>query len=127
MESRQKYLERKAKRYLEKYSRKIASYCYATAVLNSESGSYCIYFDEIENYFNLEAKTIKHDKELQNEIIDELLNFEGVAEATYVGNNYFDIVLYTDYMALDDSEDDDEEENIDYEHTFPVATKKEEE
>lgn len=129
MENRTKYLERKSKRYLEKYSRKIASYCYATAVLNSESSSYCMYFDEIEDYFNLEKQTIKNDKELQNKIIDELLNFEGVAEATEEDSTdrYFDIILYTDYMALDDSEDNDEEEETDCEHTFSVATKKEEE
>lgn len=128
MESRTKYLERKSKRYLEKYSRKIASYCYATAVLNSESGSYCMYFDEIEDYFNLDKQTIKNDIELQNEIINELTDFGGIAEVESEYNEYFYINLYTDYMALDDSEDDDEEEKIDYEHAcFPAEAKKEEE
>lgn len=109
-------------RYLEKMAHKIASYVYATAVLESGDANWCIYFDEIEDrfgvqdeehtegYYMLKSRLID-DKELVEKIQEELFKYEGLddGDAVWVDDDCFDINLFHDYRAT--YTDLDEEEN----------------
>ena len=114
-------------RYLEKMARKIASYVYAVAVLESGDNNWCIYFDEIEKRFGLKdeehqdewlmlEKPLSDDEELVEAILEELYKYEGLEgseDCAYVDDGCFDINLWHDYRAsytdLDEEEDWEEE------------------
>ena len=115
-------------RYLEKMARKIASYVYATAVLESDDNNWCVYFDEIEDrfgvkdeehtesYYMLESR-LCDDDELVELILEELHKYEGLEgddDCAYVDDGCFDINLWHDYRAsytdLDEEEDWEEDE-----------------
>lgn len=84
-------------KYIEKYSRKIASWLYAEAVEHTHEGDWITYFDEIDESFSLK-KSIEQDKELQQAILNELKKYEGIAFDDYtLQGDCFDINLYTDY------------------------------
>ena len=120
-------------RYLEKMAHKIASYVYATAVLESGDANWCIFFDEIEErfgvqneehiegYYMLKSRLIEDD-ELVEKIQEELYKYDGlegdddcvIVDKTY-GCGCFDINLWHDYRAtytdLDEEEDCEDEED----------------
>ena len=118
-------------RYLEKMSRKIASYVYATAVLESGDANWCIYFDEIEDRFGVVDSEKEEwqndgcmlltrlcdDQELVEKIQEELYKYDGLdGDADCVILDFdgesFDINLWHDYRAsyTDLDEEDCEEE-----------------
>lgn len=114
-------------RYLEKMARKIASYVYAVAVLESGDANWCIYFDEIEKRFGLKdeehqdewlmlEKPLCEDEELVEAILEELYKYDGLdgnADCVWVDDCCFDLNLWHDYRAtytdLDEEEDCEEE------------------
>lgn len=97
----------KRKDYLNKYSTKIASYIYSTAVLESESGNYCFDFEKLTKLFDLKP-SLKDDKNLQKKIIEELEKYEGIAEIDSDADE-FSIYLYTWYMLHEEEEEEEEE------------------
>ena len=117
-------------RYLEKMAHKIASYVYATAVLESGDNNWCVYFDEIEDRFGVVDSEkedwqndgcmlltrLCDDKELVEKIQEELYKYDGLADgdAVWVYDDWFDINLFHDYRAtytdLDEEEDCEDEE-----------------
>jgi hypothetical protein len=118
-------------RYLEKMAHKIASYVYATAVLESGDNDWCIYFGEIEDRFGVVDSEkedwqnvgcmlltrLCNDKELVEKIQEELYKYDGLADgdAVWVYGECFDINLFHDYRAtytdLDEEEDCEEDED----------------
>ena len=113
--------------YLEKMSCKIASYVYATAVLESGDANWFVYFDEIEKVFGVYNpneeeecycclwKPLKEDKELVNAVVEKLFNYEGLddGDAVWLEEDCFDINLFHNFRATYtdlDREDSWEEE-----------------
>ena len=94
------------KRFLDAFSRTLASYIYAEAVQQTESGSYIVYFEEVNGWVHLKNyDSIEKDKELLNRIVEELKKYEGIAEVTLTEEG-FDIILYTDYCGVGLNDDD---------------------
>ena len=104
-------------------TRKIASYNYAVAVLESGDNNWCVYFDEIESRFGLRdeehqdewlmlVKPLADDEELVYAIKEELHKYDGLEgddDCVIVDDGCFDINLWHDYRAtytdLDEEED----------------------
>ena len=114
-------------RYLEKMARKIASYVYATAVLESGDNNWCVYFDEIEHRFGVVdtnkddwqndgcmlLTSLSDDDELVEKIQEELYKYDGLAcdaDCVIVEDGCFDVNLWHDYRAS--YTDLDEEESL---------------
>lgn len=94
-------------RYIEKYSCKIASFIYATAVLNSDEGNYMVSFKKINQRFDLDIK-IEEDPTLIHYVIEQLEGYDGIIDSIDLDKDGFDIMLGTDYIANDYDVEDEE-------------------
>lgn len=83
---------------IQRLIRKIASYCYAEVVMETTSGAWCIYFEDIASFFEVPVKTIEDLKETIN---FEILKYEGVSDIEYQAGECFDINMFTDYCVND--------------------------
>ncbi|MCK9235186.1 MAG: hypothetical protein M0Q41_10795 [Bacteroidales bacterium] len=89
------------------YARKIASFLYASAVLEQEENNCIIHQDEIESRFEELPEGWSNDEQLIEEIKKELNNYPGLDNAEFSierdDNNklIFDLLLWTDYIASD--------------------------
>lgn len=103
----------KRPRYIEKMSTKIASFIYATAVLESGDNNWCVYFDEIEERFEgMLDLALKDDKELVEAIHEELYTYNGLrgeADCVIVEEDCFDVNLWHDYRACETDLDEEED------------------
>lgn len=90
-----------------KYARKIAAFIYATAVLEQEESNWVIYQSEIEERFEELPEGWAHDEQMLADIEQELSQYPGLDGAEFTidqddeGEVYFDIMLWTDYIASD--------------------------
>lgn len=89
------------------YARKIAAFIYATAVLEQEESNWVIYQSEIEERFEELPEGWAHDEQMLADIEQELSQYPGLDGAEFTidqddeGEVYFDIMLWTDYIASD--------------------------
>lgn len=80
------------KRKYERITR-IASYIFCNTCLNSDSGNYCISFEEIEEEFDL-----KLDKGLAKKIADRLCHdFRGVLDVE-IYDDEFNVIVGTSFV-----------------------------
>ena len=78
---------------MENIEKKIAEWMQKDACSNSESGSWIIYFEEIEEEFDVNDRWVaQHADEIAN-----YLDWNIVAEYE-IGSDYFDLTIYTDYL-----------------------------
>lgn len=117
------------KRESELWSRRIAAFVYATAVLETSEGSYIVSETDIEHLFGEQTlpKDWSKDEDFVDEIKNALFEYPGITggpEATSVedsrvkvykdGNKLqFDLDLFTDYAAITYADVDDEDEDED--------------
>lgn len=84
---------------------KIASFVYATAVLNTYDGGWLVSFEEIEGVFgHLLKKPLSEDAKLCREIKEELhtyKGFEGEDDCVIIEEDGFNTNLWTDYIGND--------------------------
>ena len=84
---------------------KIASFVYATAVLNTYDGGWLVSFEEIEDVFgHLLKKPLSEDAKLCREIKEELYTykgFEGEDDCVIIEEDGFNTNLWTDYIGND--------------------------
>ncbi len=94
-------------RNISSYARKIAAFVYATAVLEQEESNWVIYQSEIEERFEELPEGWAHDEQILADIEQELSQYPGLDGAEFTidhddeGEVYFDIMLWTDYIASD--------------------------
>lgn len=115
------------KRESELWSRRIAAFIYATAVLETTEGSYIVSEGDIEKHFgNVLPKDWTKSKAFINKIKEELFNYPGISggpNATSVDDSQvevykdgvewqFDLDLFTDYTATSNEDEDDDESII---------------
>ena len=86
-------------------SRKIASYVYCQASLNTDNGSWIVYSNEIDKAINL-PKGWEKDKKLLKLVYEELTHYEGLACEDFDTNiqieddsTAFDVIIYSDYAS----------------------------
>lgn len=91
---------------IKRYAPKIATYIFIEATTNTESGAWCIYFDEIESYYGIED--LKSNQELIDAIEERLnVDFGHFISDLFVYEDHFDLMLWTNYCINDvDGEED---------------------
>lgn len=94
-------------RNISSYARKIAAFVYATAVLEQDENNWIVYQSEIDERFEELPEGWAHDEQMLADIEQELSQYPGLDGAEFTidqddeGEVYFDIMLWTDYIASD--------------------------
>lgn len=90
---------------------KIASFVYATAVLNTYDGGWLVDFEEIEDVFgHLLKKPLSEDAKLCREIKAELHTYKGLEgedDCVIIEEDGFNTNLWTDYIGNDYEAEED--------------------
>ena len=91
---------------IERYAPKIATYIFTQATTNTESGAWCAYFDEIEDYYGIE------DLKSNQELLDAIENHLNVDFGHFIGDlsvydDHFDLMLWTNYCVNNVEDEDD--------------------
>lgn len=76
--------------------RDIVNYIIVGGTTNTQSGSWCVYFDEIEEEFEVELT-----QEMKEEIERKLSGYPHVAEIE-VDNYCFDIIFWLGFCGVED-------------------------
>ena len=88
---------------VDRMARRIASYCYAEGVLNSQEGNWIFSKEKIQKVVNWNTELeIKVDYHFICLVVEDLYCFEGVCDVLY-GDNVedgiaLDINFYTDFL-----------------------------
>ena len=84
---------------IQRYAPKIATYIFVEASRNTEGGTWCIDFDEINTYYGV---NLQEDNELLEEIEMHLhADFGNFIADFEVYDNQFDVNLWTNYCIND--------------------------